>query len=264
MTIVVQDIVAQLERIAPGHLAEDWDNTGLLIGRSDAKVSRLLTCLTLTSDVAQEAISNKVQLVVTHHPVLFRGARRITSADREGRLLLSLIENGVAVYSPHTSFDSASEGINQQLATAFGLGEIRPVRVAGDDPGLGVARHGMLAEAVPLREFLKTVQRAVAAKYLEYTGDLNALVQHVAVACGAASEVLADAMALGCDTFVTGEARFHAALEAREAGTNLILLGHYSSERSGIEWLADQLRAAFGEIECSSSCVESDPLQLFI
>jgi dinuclear metal center YbgI/SA1388 family protein len=224
--MVVQDIVAQLECIAPGHLAEDWDNTGLLVGRCDAKVNRLLTCLTLTSDVAEEAISEKVQLVVTHHPVLFHGAKRITGADQEGRVLLKLIENGVAVYSPHTSFDSSSQGINQQLATGFGLQGIRPVQFIGDDPDVGVARHGTLAEAVSLQVFLKTVRGGVAAKYLEYTGELKAPVHHVAVACGAASGVLTDAVALGCDTFVTGEARFHAALEAREAGVNLILLGH--------------------------------------
>lgn len=276
--IVVQDVVTHLERIAPGHLSEDWDNTGLLIGRPGAQVQRLLTCLTLTSDVAAEAVAEKVQLVVAHHPLMFRGTKRITEADREGRVLLQLIENGIAVYSPHTSFDSALQGINQQLATAFGLQKIHPIRTdqkaayresaapaaaspaAGDE---GAGRHGTLEEAVSLQAFLETVRTAVSKTYLEYSGDLQASVRYVAVACGAAAEFLSDAMRLGCDTFVTGEARFHAALEARECGINLILLGHYSSERPGIEWLAEQLGAAFSEIQCFPSSVERDPLQLF-
>ena len=96
-----------------------------------------MTCLTVTPDVAAEAIGKGVQLIVTHHPVLFRATRQITDANSEGGMLLSLIENGIAVYSPHTRFDSAEQGINQQLAAAFGLTGIRPIRPA--DAGMHAA-----------------------------------------------------------------------------------------------------------------------------
>ncbi|MCP4507454.1 MAG: Nif3-like dinuclear metal center hexameric protein, partial [Fuerstiella sp.] len=112
----VSDVIAFLEKFAPPALAEDWDNVGLLVGREAVVVQQVMTCLTLTPDVGAEAVRRGVQLVVSHHPVLFRGTKKITDATSEGRMLLQLIENGLAVYSPHTSFDSAELGINQQLA----------------------------------------------------------------------------------------------------------------------------------------------------
>lgn len=120
MSKTIDQIVEFLEQFAPPMLAEDWDNTGLLIGDRDGKVDRILTCLTLTPDVAEEAIDKGVQLVVSHHPVLFRKVQKITSDDAEGQMLLRLIRAGVAVYSPHTSFDSAENGINRQLAPVPG------------------------------------------------------------------------------------------------------------------------------------------------
>ena len=259
----VADVIDTLKKLAPPRLSEDWDNTGLLVGHSDADVTKILTCLTLTPDVAAEAVQQGVQLVVSHHPVLFHGAKQITDATSEGRTLLSLIENRVAVYSPHTCYDSAKCGINQQLAESFGLGDIRPIRPSAEVNGLGSGRFGRLPEHVDLRTFLGTVGQAVGGEYLEFTGSLDSSVSAVAVACGAAGEFLSAAIPLGCDTFVTGESRFHSALAARTAGVTLILLGHYCSERPAVEKLAKILADEFGDTEAFASRVESDPLAVF-
>jgi dinuclear metal center YbgI/SA1388 family protein len=124
----VGDLVADLEALAPTRLAADWDNVGLLLGERGRPVSRLLTCLTLTPEVADEAVGEKADLVVTHHPILFRGAKRLTSDTPEGRMLLALAAAGVAVYSPHTAFDNAPGGINDLLADFLGLSERAPLR----------------------------------------------------------------------------------------------------------------------------------------
>ena len=100
-------LIEVLERIAPPELAESWDNTGLLVGHREQQVRRILTCLTLTADVADEAVETGAQMIVSHHPVLFRGAKQITSDSVDGRVLLLLMENRIAVYSPHTAFDSS-------------------------------------------------------------------------------------------------------------------------------------------------------------
>mgnify|MGYP002635784526 CR=1 FL=1 len=260
----VSDVIAFLENFAPPALAEDWDNVGLLVGREAAEVRQIMTCLTLTPDVAAEAVQQGVQMVVSHHPVLFRAAKKITDATSEGRMLLHLIENGVAVYSPHTSFDSAELGINQQLAESFGLSEIQPIRPSENVEGLGSGRVGRLAHSVPLTEFLGTVRSAVGSEYVEFSGSSDAPVLQVAVACGAAAEFLTDGIRLGCDTFVTGEARFHSALEARAEGINLILLGHYSSERPAVEQLAKTLAVEFTNAEIYASRAETDPLSVFV
>lgn len=124
----VGHIVAYLDRFAPKCLSEDWDNVGLLIGDRGAAVSRVMTCLTVTPTSAREAIDRGAQLIVTHHPVLFRPVQRLTADDPLGRMLLELVRTGVAVYSPHTAFDSTVGGINEMLADRIGLNGCRPLR----------------------------------------------------------------------------------------------------------------------------------------
>ena len=124
----VADICAYLDRFAPPSLAADWDNVGLLLGDSGAEVHRILTCLTVTPAVVEEAIAEKASLIVTHHPILFRGTKRLSTTTTEGRLLWPLARAGIAVYSPHTSFDNAPGGINDSLAQRVGLIDIVPLR----------------------------------------------------------------------------------------------------------------------------------------
>lgn len=124
----VQNVIDKLEIMAPPSLAASWDNVGLLLGDRKAIVQKVLTCLTLTEDVATEAASTQVQMVVTHHPILFRGAKRLTTDSAEGRTILKLVGAGIAVYSPHTGFDDGPGGINDQIAAALGLTKLRPLR----------------------------------------------------------------------------------------------------------------------------------------
>src|SRR5712692_7949207 len=117
-----------LEQLAPPGLAADWDNVGLLLGDRAAEVQRLMTCLTVTPDSAAEAIESGTQLIVTHHPILFRPVKRLTSTTPEGRMVLALVRAGVAVYSPHTAFDNAGGGINEILASRLELRNVAPLR----------------------------------------------------------------------------------------------------------------------------------------
>ena len=126
--MLLSQIISALEQLAPPTLPEDWDNTGLLLGDPAQSVDRVLTCLTLTGDVADEAVAAQSQLIVTHHPLLFKPVQKLTTATPEGRTILKLLQHGIAVYSPHTSWDNAPQGINQQLAELLGLTNIRPLR----------------------------------------------------------------------------------------------------------------------------------------
>jgi dinuclear metal center YbgI/SA1388 family protein len=124
----VAAVADYLKQLAPPTLAADWDNVGLLLGDDAAEVQRVMTCLTVTPESAAEAVAAGAQLVVTHHPVLFRASKRVTTATPEGRLLWQLIRAGVAVYSAHTAYDNAEHGINTLLARRLGLVEVRPLR----------------------------------------------------------------------------------------------------------------------------------------
>ena len=129
--MTVSTVAAALTRFAPPALAADWDNTGLLVGDAAGPADRVMTCLTVTPAVVAEAVAERCQLVVSHHPVLFRGAKRLTADSPDGRLLLPLIRAGVAVYSPHTSFDNCPGGINDGLCARLGLTAVRPLRPKG-------------------------------------------------------------------------------------------------------------------------------------
>ncbi len=259
----VSDVCSCLNQIAPPELSESWDNTGLLLGRQTSEVSRLLTCLTVTSDVVNEAVTEKVQMIVSHHPVLFRGTKQISDRNIEGGMLLQLIEAGIAVYSPHTAFDSAATGINQQLAEKFGLKEVQPLLPHQTLEGTGAGRLGRLLEPMLLADFLKVISTSVGTSFLQFCGNPQALVHQIGIGCGAAEGFLSDGVRLGCDTFVTGEARFHTVLDARDRGINLVLTGHYCSERPAVEFLAQALSVHFPQISCFASRVERDPLSFY-
>jgi dinuclear metal center YbgI/SA1388 family protein len=124
----VAAIIDYLEQFAPSSLAANWDNVGLLLGERTAAVERLMTCLTVTPESAAEAVAERVQLIISHHPILFRPVKRLTDATPEGRMLLALARASVAVYSPHTAFDNTRDGINDLLARRLGLRDIRPLR----------------------------------------------------------------------------------------------------------------------------------------
>jgi dinuclear metal center YbgI/SA1388 family protein len=129
----ITEVIALLNDFAPPCLAAEWDNVGLLLGDSSGPVERIMTCLTVTDDVVAEAVAEKVQLLVSHHPILFRPIRRMTAADADGNRLLTLTRAGVAVYSPHTSFDNCPGGINDILARRLGLNAVAPLRF-GEGP----------------------------------------------------------------------------------------------------------------------------------
>ena len=256
----VQTICGWLDERFPADLAESWDNTGLLLGDPGAAVSTVMTCLTLTEDVAEEAAEGDVGLVVSQHPVLFRGAKSLTGETAEGRLIMRLIGAGVAVYSPHTRFDSAGEGINAMLAHRVGITDPRPLRPSDGERGDGGGRFGDLAEATPVEEFAAAVATATGVSGLHVVASGRSKVTRVAVACGAAGEYLSDAAASGCDGFVVGEARFHTALEARERGVAMFVPGHYGTERGAVESLAKTIGEQFDGVRSFASTVETDPL----
>jgi dinuclear metal center YbgI/SA1388 family protein len=256
----VNEVCRILEDMAPAVLAESWDNVGLLLGHRNAEVSVLMTCLTLTERVAAEAVDRGVRMIITHHPILFRSAKRLTDDTAEGRIIMKLMGSGIAVYSAHTAFDSASGGINQQLAEAFGLVEIRALRGRLGNSLVGAGRFGSLPKPLGREEFLDHVASVTGANWVQWVAAGSEAIQRVAVGCGAAGDFLEDAADAGCDTFVTGEARFHTAIEAESRGMNLVLLGHYASERPAMVEMAATLGAQLPDLRCVVSEQDRDPL----
>ena len=255
----VAQIAALLEQLAPARLAEEWDNVGLLVGNGNREVKKLMTCLTVTPASTAEAVEAGADLIVSHHPIPFIATKRLTADTTSGRLLLELIAARVAVYSAHPAFDSSGEGINQRLAEGLGLSGIVPLTPHPE--GQGTGRWGRLGEPIPLEELAGRLKRFLGIERLQMAGRPDQPVRTVAVACGAADELLGAARENGCDAMVLGEARFHTCLEAEAAGVGLLLPGHFASERFAVERLAESIGSRFPEVEIWASREERDPLR---
>lgn len=255
----VGDVAQFLEQLAPLYLAAEWDNVGLLVGDPNWPAERVITCLTITPPVVEEAVSAGAQMLVAHHPLPFRPVRRLTTQSTPGRMLLELAAARVAVYSPHTALDSAAEGINQQLAAALELEGVAPLVPHPESP-LGAGRWGKRSPIV-LHELVERVKRFLGLAQIQYVGAADRPVQTIAVTCGAAGDLVDRAIELGCDAMLVGEARFHTCLEAQANDLALVLPGHFASERFALERLAERLGNRFPGITAWASRRESDPIR---
>jgi len=261
--VQLSEIITFFDQFAPRELSEDWDNVGLLLGDRSGSVQKVLTCLTLTPDVAAEAIAEGVDLIVSHHPILFRSVKRITTDTTDGRMILNLVAANISVFSPHTRYDSAAGGINQQLAELLDLKDIRVIRPV--DPEIpdsnGAGRYGSFSKPMSLSDFALLTRDRLKLIHVQFSGNPDQLLQTVGIACGSAAEFMDDAQQLGCDALLTGEARFHACLEAHSRCMGLVQAGHYGTERPAMENLASILQREFPQLQVAASDVERDPVQ---
>jgi len=257
----IQTICEFLDQFAPTALAEDWDNVGLILGDPSREASKIMTCLTVTPESANEAIEKEVDLIVSHHPLPFSATKRITTDRTPTRMIWELARAGVSIYSPHTAFDSAVEGINQMLCDRLGIQSADPIipnRANPEMPGAG--RIGKLSGEISLGEFAQQVKDTFSLPRLQVVGDLESSIQRIGTACGSGGSFLSKAAGRGAECLVTGEATFHTVLEARARKVGLILMGHYFSERFAIEALADRMAVAFSGAKVWASEQECDPI----
>ncbi|MEM9186518.1 MAG: Nif3-like dinuclear metal center hexameric protein [Planctomycetota bacterium] len=257
----VDDIAALLDDLFPPALAEEWDNVGLLVGDRRASVERLMTCLTLTPDSVDEAVARRVSLVVSHHPLPFKPLKRLTTDTVEGALLWRLAGAGVAVYSPHTAFDSAEHGINRRLADALGLRVVGPLLPKPDSPEVGAGRVADAASGATADGLAATAKSALGLASVRIVARADQPITRIGLACGSGASLLDAAIASGCDALFTGEATFHSCLAAEAQGVALLLLGHYASERFAVEALAEQLASELTSAEVWACGAEHDPLR---
>lgn len=251
-------IAAFLEQLAPVRLAEEWDNVGLLVGRREQEVKKVMTCLTVTPESAAEAVEADADLIVTHHPMPFRPLGRMTDDTTVGRLLLDLIAAHIAVYSSHTAFDSAAGGVNERLAAGLQLQDI--AALIAHEEGQGTGRWGRLEKPISLGDLARRLKTFLSIERMQMVGRPEQMVRRVAIGCGAADELLHSARENGCNAMVLGEARFHTCLEAKAVGIGLMLPGHFASERFAVECLAESLGQQFPDVKVWPSRRESDPV----
>ena len=247
----VSEILSFVETLAPASMAESWDNNGLLCGRMEQEVKTILVALDPFAGVIAEAIDEKADLILTHHPIIFDEPIKALNDETEiGRNLLNLSQHRIAAINAHTSLDQAPGGVNDCLAEKLGLGSVRvinPQGVDGQGRQWGLLRQGVVPEQ-PLSQFLAAVKTALGCPGLRYVSGGKSVCK-VAVGGGAcASEMLA-AVNAGCDTFVTSDVKYNGFLDAKALGVNLIDAGHYPTEQVVVPVLAKWLASGFPKVE---------------
>ncbi len=253
----VQNILDFIETIAPSTLKMEWDNTGLLCGRAEKEVHKVLVALDPFPHVCEEAAEVCADLLITHHPLIFHPLSAVTDQTATGRAILSLIRRDIAAINAHTNLDCADGGVNDTLAEALQLQNIQ--KVPGDPQQL--LRQGELT-SLSLNDFLAQIKAALQCDGLRYA-DGGKPVKRVAVGGGSCGSELYTVAAAGCDTFVTADVKYNQFWEANELGVNLIDAGHFQTENPIVSHLAAQIQSAFPEISVLTSQKHADCIKFF-
>lgn len=251
----VSEILQFVQTLAPMHYACDWDNNGLLVGCTESEVTKVLIALDPFMDAAQEAAELGAQVLLTHHPLIFSPLKSVTNADATGRTVQFLIKNNIAAINAHTSLDVAPGGVNDCLAAGLGL---RDVQAIGAE---GLLRIGTI-DALPLDSFLGIVKAQLHTPVLRYcqgTGQCH----RIAVGGGSCAGEMQDAIAAGCDTFVTADCKYNHFWDARDAGINLIDAGHFYTENPVCTYLQEKLSQAFPDLVVKISESHRDCMKFF-
>ena len=238
MYILIKDFVNLMGEMIPARLAEEWDNIGLQVGRNEKEVRVILCALDFSAEVLEQASQVHADIIVTHHPAIFRGVKQFTDRDWHTALLLKAARKDIAVYSAHTNLDSVAGGVNDVLANLLGLENVEGL--SGEDTLEGIGRIGVLKEALELNAFAENVKKALKLEHVTVV-PAGRLVCKVAICGGSGMDFLDCAVQAGADTYVTGDVKYHDAQEAQGKHINLIDATHQGTELPVVNELADRL-----------------------
>ena len=256
------EIVDFFKETVPDAMKMDFDNVGFLVGESTNTVERVLLALDITDEVVEEAIQQKAQLVVSHHPVFF-DLKSVTDCTPQGRKVVHLLAHGIGAICLHTSLDCVDGGVNDALLRALGIerhGILEPEQTLPDGRRYGCGRWGELKCAEHMKDFLPRVKASLASNGLRYH-DAGREVKRVAVCGGSGGSMISDALRHGCDTLVTADIKYDQFLTAKECGLNLIDADHFCTENVVLPVLTEMLHSRFPEIElqisrCHRQCAQ--------
>lgn len=261
----VRQIFEYLNELAPVSLKMDFDNVGLLVGDAEASVNKCVTALDITDEVIAEATQMGAQLIVSHHPIIFGSLKSVTAGDLVGRKIIALIRNNISAICMHTNLDIAEGGVNDALISSLSAKPEHWLEYCGTDKNgnsVGCGRVGELDTEMQFEDFLGLCKTTLSANGLRYH-YAEKPVKKIAVMGGSGGSSLMDAVAAGCDTYVTSDVKYNTFLDAKELGINLIDADHFCTENVIIPPLTDKLREKFGNVEFSISAVHKQTAQFF-
>ncbi|MBQ0020794.1 MAG: Nif3-like dinuclear metal center hexameric protein [Bacteroidales bacterium] len=265
----IKEIIDALEQFAPLPLQESYDNAGLQVGLTEVEASGALLCLDVTEDVVREAIEMDCNLIVAHHPLLFRGLKTVSDKTQVERVVRMAVRNDITIYAAHTNLDNVEDGVNYKIAEKLGLVDVqminpRKVKVmaGGHERSVlaGTGVMGYLLAPLDSLVFLERVKSAFGVECLMHNELLSRSVQSVALCGGAGDFVLDDAIRLEADAFLTGEMHYHQYF-GHEQELQIAVLGHYQSEQFTTEIFRNVIEDCDAELPVYFSRVQTNPIK---
>lgn len=248
----IKEIVCALERFAPLPLQESYDNAGLQVGLTEAEASGALLCLDVTEEVIQEAVDMGCNLIVAHHPLLFRGVKRVSDTTQVERCLRLAVKNDICIYAAHTNLDNAEDGVNYKMAEKLGLMDVVPLE------GGGVLGY-LMAEEDSLA-FLQRVKDVFRVESLQHNELLRRPIQSVALCGGAGSFALDAAIEQEADAFLTGEMGYHQFF-GHEQQIQIGVMGHFQSEQFTTEIFQQIIGECAPQLPVFVTGINTNPIQ---
>lgn len=260
MKKTVREIATVIEAFAPKRLQESYDNAGLQIGHPDMEVSAVMLCLDVTEEILDEALERRCNLIVSHHPLIFKGLKEITGRTATQRIVEKAIRENVAIYSAHTNLDSAKEGVSYEMAHLLHLSNLKVLDPRADDSETGFGVIGDV-QPTPKIEFLRKIKETFKVKSLRYSAQSPQLVVRKVAACsGSGASLIGYAVRAGADIIVTGDVKYH---DFTTFGLDIIIadIGHFESEIITKVIFSRIIREAFPGVETYYSERETNPIK---
>ena len=254
----VKEIIEVMETLAPTFLKEDFDNVGLMVGDREKEVKKVLLALDCTLKVVEEAKENNVDLIITHHPLIFRRPNNITTDTIQGRKIIELIKNDISLYSSHTNLDSAKSGLNDSIPKLLGYDSSDILEVNKRDEKAGLGRIVTLDKPTKLDEIVDNVKKALNINNLRVVKGKEE-VNKIAIINGSGQDFIGKAVSKGADCIITGDTTYHFASDYKEMGINIIDAGHFASEQIVFFNVMKNIIDKFTDVEFILSKVEEDP-----
>lgn len=246
------DIIKYFEDKYPKSLAYDWDNVGIQVGSLNAKAKRILISLDLTKAVVKEAIDLKANMILTHHPLMFKPMDKIIFDSPRGWIIKNLIKHNITVYAAHTNYDVADGGMNDTMANALNIKAPKLLDLEDE-----IGRYGDI-EPLEFDEFITHVKKQLKLDDVKVIGNQDKSVKTVGVSGGSGSKHMYEAKKKGCDVYLTGDVTYHTALDAIALGLTIIDIGHHA-EKIFVPAVKKDLSTQFPDIEFIASKVDTNP-----
>lgn len=262
MATYIFEVEDYLHSIAPNYLQEGYDNAGLIVGNSKDVIKGVLISLDCTEQIIDEAIALGANLVVCHHPIVFRGIKRFNGSTYVERTVMKAIKHDIAIFAIHTNLDNVMPGVNGEIANRLGLVQCKILRAKDGDELIGAGIIGDLPQPINTLDFFGQLKLNMNLQSFKYTEICHQTVQKIAVCGGAGSFLLEDAKEQGAEVFITSDFKYHEFFDA-ESKIIIVDIGHYESEKYTIDLLYTLISNKFSNFAAHYTRYNTNPVKYF-